>query len=354
MRQQPTSIVNHLSNPDEKPNGVPNGKPNETIDDNRNGDSQLKPFDGPQAISVNDSERRRGIYSPETLCKVLAALHQDGLVLLKDVIDRNHISAINEAMCAEVESILSDPTQGYNHGVRSNFLQRPPVGNSDILYEDVYFNTFLLQIANAYLGHKPIFNWITSNNALANTGGMRQPVHKDNAYPHPQFPYYFIANIPLCDFSVANGATEFWLGSQAHTDEHDQVHVKDEKELETYPYSRIGWPVPPITDEAREARRQIRPPLQPECQRGDIMIRDIRTWHAGMPNNSDQHRIMIGLGYMSPHYPNHLQRTHLPESQRAFWLSNNQVELRANFWEEVEFKNTKKDSEFLVRPTYLE
>lgn len=42
----------------------------------------------------------------------------------------------------------------------------------------------------------------------------------------------------------------------------------------------------------------MRPPVQPELRRGDIMIRDLRLWHAGMPNSSDEHRIMLGLGYM--------------------------------------------------------
>lgn len=27
------------------------------------------------------------------------------------------------------------------------------------------------------------------------------------------------------------------------------------------------------------------------------MIRDLRLWHAGMPNETDSHRIMLGLGY---------------------------------------------------------
>lgn len=31
---------------------------------------------------------------------------------------------------------------------QANILQRPPVTNSALLYEDVYFNSFLLQIAN--------------------------------------------------------------------------------------------------------------------------------------------------------------------------------------------------------------
>lgn len=27
------------------------------------------------------------------------------------------------------------------------------------------------------------------------------------------------------------------------------------------------------------------------------MLRDLRTWHAGMPNESDHYRIMLALGY---------------------------------------------------------
>jgi hypothetical protein len=31
----------------------------------------------------------------------------------------------------------------------ANFLQRPPVNQLDLLYEDVYLNSFLLQVAGA-------------------------------------------------------------------------------------------------------------------------------------------------------------------------------------------------------------
>jgi hypothetical protein len=27
------------------------------------------------------------------------------------------------------------------------------------------------------------------------------------------------------------------------------------------------------------------------------MLRDLRTWHAGMPNESEEYRIMLALGY---------------------------------------------------------
>lgn len=147
----------------------------------------------------------------------------------------------------------------------------------------------------SYLGHKPIWNWLTANTALSNTGGMRQGVHKDNAFIHPLYPYYFIANIPLCSTSIENGATEFWLGSHAHTSNKDQI-IAMEPEQVTAHYLR-GEPLPAITQEAQEARRAVRPPIQQTCSAGDIMIRDIRLWHAGMPNETDTHRIMLGLGY---------------------------------------------------------
>lgn len=124
---------------------------------------------------------------------------------------------------------------------------------------------------------------------------MRQPVHKDSSFDHPKFPYFFIANIPLCDFTVKNGSTEFWLGSHAQTSISEQVIATEPSQENRY--IKIGDKTPWIKAEVLDARRKIRPPLQPEVSRGDVMIRDLRTWHAGMPNDSDQHRIMLGLGY---------------------------------------------------------
>lgn len=149
----------------------------------------------------------------------------------------------------------------------------------------------------SYLGPKPILNWLTANTALANTKGIRQPAHKDCDFDHPLLPYMFIANVPLVDFTVENGATEFWLGSHALTTARDQEVATSTDVSKAYPFARMGQPIPPITQAAQQQRMKTRPPIQPTCCRGDIMIRDIRTWHAGMPNSSDTHRIMLGLGY---------------------------------------------------------
>ena len=138
----------------------------------------------------------------------------------------------------------------------------------------------MLTCASSYLGHKPIWNWLTANTALPNTKGMRQAVHKDNTFPHPRYPFYFIANVPLCEFCVENGATEFWLGSHAHTSSRDQVMATKPEDVHYAGY-HMGQPLPAITDEALEARHVVRPPVQPKSSPGDVVIRDIRLWHAG-------------------------------------------------------------------------
>ena len=107
-------------------------------------------------------------------------------------------------------------------------------------------------------------------------------------------PFYFIANIPLVDFHVGNGSTEFWLGSHHATDRWDQITATA---ADVGPKQIEGDPTCNVRPEIIEARRAIRPPVQPVLEKGDMAIRDLRLWHAGMPNDSEAHRIMIAIGY---------------------------------------------------------
>lgn len=110
-----------------------------------------------------------------------------------------------------------------------------------------------------------------------------------------------IANVPLCSFNATTGSTEFWLGSHASTTGKDQVIATAETTLANATL-RVGDPVTYVLPEVIEKRRHIRPPIQPVCEKGDIMLRDVRTWHAGMPNESEDYRIMLALGYQVGHF----------------------------------------------------
>lgn len=80
--------------------------------------------DVPQAIAPTDKEQIAGVYSPQNLQRVLSGLHQDGLVVLKGVIDLSHIDALNDAMCKDAEKKIADPTQVFNHDLKCE--SRPP------------------------------------------------------------------------------------------------------------------------------------------------------------------------------------------------------------------------------------
>ncbi|TEA14407.1 Kanamycin B dioxygenase [Colletotrichum sidae] len=266
--------------------------------------------DDARVITMTDEERVSGLYAPRTLELALEAMHQDGFVVLRGVLDVDLVDKLNRRMIADAEEKLADPSQLYNHGIKSNFLQRPPINDEEFLNKQLYFNPFLLQLVRAYLGGKPIWNWLTANTALAGTKGLRQMAHKDS-YAHPLYPYYVIANVPLVDFSPENGSTEFWLGSHQATTPADQITSADPAAM-GYGRGRAGEPLPPIIEEAKAARAK------------------------------------------SPYYPNYDQTMHLPETQRAFFFSgpSDFVDVRAQFWKPEELASSKADEDFELRAEY--
>lgn len=80
-----------------------------------------------RAVILSDEERLNGKYSDWSLQQALEAMHQDGLVVLKGVVDLDHIKALNERMSADAEKKRDDPNQVYNHSVK---CRRPEILNT--------------------------------------------------------------------------------------------------------------------------------------------------------------------------------------------------------------------------------
>lgn len=78
--------------------------------------------DAPQAITPTEKERSAGVYTPQNLQRVLSGLHQDGLVVLRGVIDLSHVDSLNDAMCRDAEEKMADPNQVFNHDVKCESL----------------------------------------------------------------------------------------------------------------------------------------------------------------------------------------------------------------------------------------
>jgi len=112
---------------------------------------------------------------------------------------------------------------------------------------------------------------------------LRQPVHLDADFVHPSHPFALVVNVPLVTMTPENGATEVWLGTQNL----GGIEAQEGKHGE-----RASGR---IQQALLEQRTQVRGPSQPEVQKGSMIIRDLRLWHAGMPNQAKEVRTMLAM-----------------------------------------------------------
>lgn len=78
-------------------------------------------LDGPRYVVMTAQDREEGAYGHVSLQKALEGLYQDGLVVLRGVVDVEHVEALNKFMCGEADEILKakskDNISAWNQGV---------------------------------------------------------------------------------------------------------------------------------------------------------------------------------------------------------------------------------------------
>ncbi|KAE8453306.1 hypothetical protein EG329_011373 [Mollisiaceae sp. DMI_Dod_QoI] len=243
-------------------------------------------------IFIPTGVNQGGICPPGTIAEALGHLHHSGIVVLANVVDVAHVDALNAILTPQAAILGAQPGQHFNFGAHTgNINQAPPVTES-LMFSDVWANPIVLSILSAVLGPAPVLHYACGNTVLPAPAPAlavgRQPVHSDIEFPHPGFPFSFVVNVPLIDLTTANGATEVWLGSHAATSFYDQILVQDQ---DVAP----GLPVRAIIPALVERRRAISPPVRAVAPRGSIVIRDLRLWHAGLPNLTSTPRIMLAF-----------------------------------------------------------
>jgi len=231
-------------------------------------------------VKPTTEEHSQQRLSPESLEIALAAIEADGFVVLEDVVDLSHVELIRDRMLQDVQLLINRPDAPFNWN-RGNVQQDPPPF-PPYIFADVMSNEFAIQIAREILG-SGLYNAFYSGNT-AMPSDQRQPVHADTGqlWPnlkHPTPPYSLVVNLPMVDMGPENGSTEIWPGTHV-----DPSVVMTDGEIKVAP-------------EVLEARRQVSPPIQPRVKAGSILIRDIRLWHAGMPNHTQNPRPMVAMIY---------------------------------------------------------
>ena len=234
-------------------------------------------------IDLTPEDRTAGQLLGNNLRIALDALRTDGLVLLNDVVDPAHLDVLHERMVDDLDAFRARPDAPYNWNTGN--LQQDPPPFPPYLFADVLLNPYVISVTSSVLGPGVKNVMYGGNTALP--GDQRQPVHSDVGHlwpiesldaPHP--PAQLVVNVLTVDVSPENGATEIWPGT------HRELGVG------------VGDDVK-IAPDLLEQRRAISPPFQPTFGRGSVLIRDIRLWHAGMPNRTSEPRPMIAMIHTS-------------------------------------------------------
>lgn len=250
-------------------------------------------------IELTDSELSSRKMGSHNLQAAVEALHRDGIVAIKNAIPISQLNRLNERMVPEAKELYARPGTHRNFGSATGNIQQEPVLEEGYITPDVLANPFATDVVQCMLGPKPCLRFYSANTAFK--AEKRQPPHIDINFDFPKVPFGYCINVNLVDTSPENGATEVWLGTHASTDKNVLDPSKPYKEIRT---------------ELQEERRKISPPVQPSLPKGSLIIRDFRLWHAGMPNKTDEPRVML-VSVQFPHWYRSNLKMKLPESLRG-------------------------------------
>ena len=228
-------------------------------------------------LNLSDDEHATRKLKPEHLQRAVTAIRNEGFVLLHRAIDLDHIAILRARMLADVDEILSLDNVPYQFN--NGHLQQDPPPFPPYLFRDIVANDFVVEITQAVLGEGVKNSFYSGNTCLPNTS--QQPLHVDSGQLWPDLAhatpaYSLVVNVPVVDTSPQNGSTELWPGTHLDTNRTQGEDIK-------------------LSPAAEARHRSECLPLQPSVPAGSALVRDIRLWHRGMPNHTQQPRPMIAM-----------------------------------------------------------
>ena len=263
-------------------------------------------------IKVSSEELTKRELSASHLRQAIDAIHEEGYIILGNIVSHNHLDLLNEKMTQDSHTIVSSDSDRWEGRRAIGHLQQGAPPFAPYIFSDIVANPIVEHVSTTLLG-EGAFNGFYNGNT--NTpGSTQQNLHMDTSHLWPNLnPSHpaasVVVNIPMIDVTEEGGAIELWPGT----------HL-------------IGDVSRRLDEEVEEARRQVRPPVRGTTQKGDILIRDMRLWHRGTPNLSDTHRHMIAL----VHYVGWLHRgrtiRYVKGCEGAF--KNSRVDPHATFLDE--------------------
>lgn len=222
-------------------------------------------------IQVTQDEYAAHKLADDTLAAAVEAIDTDGYVVLGNVIDPAVLDALKPKLDDDTEELLRRGKWG-GAGHRPGHLQQAMPRSKQHIHPELVTNPLIIGVTAAVLGEGVHNHFYNGNTNMP--GSQTQPLHRDTGHLWPNLIHpttSIVINVSPVDVDESNGATEIWPGTHK---------------------------VPGSTQvsEAEEAeRRAVAPPVRAVARKGDAVLRDIRMWHRGVPNNSSEPRHMIGM-----------------------------------------------------------
>ena len=246
-------------------------------------------------------EIKAGQLSDAHLRLAMRTLRDAGMVEIEGVYERAWVDDLRAAYNEELERYIA--ARGGMEGINAKSFGQNHIGMHLPLvmpFSDpqIVANPIAVQVMTAALGDNLRCSFYHSNTAYP--GSKYQPIHRDWApvfgtelsVPTPVM--HVVLNIPLVDFTEENGSTQVWPGTHLIVDTDPSDGKADQL----------------------EERVKYMAAARPNISAGSVVIRDLRMWHRGMPNDSNQIRTMLALVY-----------------QRGFTAVNKRLDIPRDTWE---------------------
>ncbi len=224
-------------------------------------------------ITVQPKEISSSLLTEKRVKQAVDAIKVAGYVIIENIINHKSLDILREKMDADSQLLLKSKHWG-GAGMLKGHLQQGPPPFAPYIFSDIVANPFVVQVTKALLGPGVYNNFYNGNTNCP--GSMTQPLHRDGGHlwnnqevAHPAAEV--VVNISPQDTTEKNGSVELWPGSHlvfGGTDIDANIEAK---------------------------RREIAPPIRGNAKKGSAMIRDIRLWHRGVPNLSNEPRHMIAM-----------------------------------------------------------
>lgn len=242
-------------------------------------------------MRLSAEEIKNQMLSQETLESAVEQVRLNGYVLFEEVLPSDLVEQMRESFMEALDNASkTNPgsTEVNTSVFRKNRVRMDLPFAAPFNDASIITSPFILPVVERLMGEDIKCVYLSADAPLP--GSDYQVVHSDVEPFFPEAsvtipPSGLVLNIPLVDVTEENGPMEAWPGG-THLMPENRNHPRY----------------------IEEAAKHIKP-VRMTMPKGSLLLRDLRMWHRGTPNQSDAVRPNVAIIYARPWWKTHYQET---------------------------------------------